>query len=572
MRLHRNVLLFIIMILVVVAGACDLKVPVKEMTRARMTIKEAEGYEAARYAPTELAAAKQKLLDTHTLVADGKVEDAQKTANESRDLAQAAINKALPAMATASINEANAALVDSQRSLAERFAETEYAAAKGALDQSRATYRDKKYYDAHLKAKEAKDLAIAAKAKAIQAIPQVRQEAAAIKQAVEDAKARRAARSAGASLAQAETKINSAMTKLDANDLAGGYDEMQQAKQLLDASLPRIASAQISAAQGAITRAQRASADLFAEANMTKAASDLQSARTLNTEKKYIDSAKKGEEAEDAAKTGEQAALAQIPSLQTKIADLRDKMNEHKGMGGDEYAPEELTVMDRSLTAATTSLQGRRIPATLQNITKAEEALKIADQKGRKFLVNKKINETEQTFTSVRNTETETYFAEDLNRIRASIDESRTAYNNNNIDAAEQKINEAIALIDSLRVAVERRRQEEANAVVTTEEPEEPAVAAAPATDAEGFPREYTVVLNKSDRDSLSKIAKRFYNNAALWPLIYTANRDKIKDPDLIFPGQMFTIPSRGQGTNPPAQPDAATAPNNEATLPRDNQ
>jgi len=28
------------------------------------------------------------------------------------------------------------------------------------------------------------------------------------------------------------------------------------------------------------------------------------------------------------------------------------------------------------------------------------------------------------------------------------------------------------------------------------------------------------------------------------WPLIYNANRDQIKDPDLIYPGQIFKIPA----------------------------
>ncbi|HVF39544.1 MAG TPA: LysM peptidoglycan-binding domain-containing protein [Gemmatimonadaceae bacterium] len=43
--------------------------------------------------------------------------------------------------------------------------------------------------------------------------------------------------------------------------------------------------------------------------------------------------------------------------------------------------------------------------------------------------------------------------------------------------------------------------------------------------------------------DSLSKIAKRIYGDANEWHRIYEANRDKIKDPDLIHPGQEFTIP-----------------------------
>jgi nucleoid-associated protein YgaU len=49
----------------------------------------------------------------------------------------------------------------------------------------------------------------------------------------------------------------------------------------------------------------------------------------------------------------------------------------------------------------------------------------------------------------------------------------------------------------------------------------------------------YTVVKG----DSLSKIAKRFYGDAQQWHKIYEANKDQIKNPDLIHPGQTFRIP-----------------------------
>jgi nucleoid-associated protein YgaU len=49
----------------------------------------------------------------------------------------------------------------------------------------------------------------------------------------------------------------------------------------------------------------------------------------------------------------------------------------------------------------------------------------------------------------------------------------------------------------------------------------------------------YTVVKG----DSLSKIAKRFYGSAGEWKKIYEANKDAIKNPDLIHPGQTFRIP-----------------------------
>lgn len=51
--------------------------------------------------------------------------------------------------------------------------------------------------------------------------------------------------------------------------------------------------------------------------------------------------------------------------------------------------------------------------------------------------------------------------------------------------------------------------------------------------------RVYVVVKG----DSLSKIAKQEYGDANQWRKIYEANREIIKNPDLIYPGQKLTIP-----------------------------
>jgi nucleoid-associated protein YgaU len=45
--------------------------------------------------------------------------------------------------------------------------------------------------------------------------------------------------------------------------------------------------------------------------------------------------------------------------------------------------------------------------------------------------------------------------------------------------------------------------------------------------------------------DSLSKIAKREYGNASEWKRIFEANKDIIKNPDLIYPGQKLKIPPK---------------------------
>ena len=44
--------------------------------------------------------------------------------------------------------------------------------------------------------------------------------------------------------------------------------------------------------------------------------------------------------------------------------------------------------------------------------------------------------------------------------------------------------------------------------------------------------------------DSLSKIAKSVYGDAMKWQTLFEANKEVIKNPDLIYPGQQIRVPA----------------------------
>lgn len=44
--------------------------------------------------------------------------------------------------------------------------------------------------------------------------------------------------------------------------------------------------------------------------------------------------------------------------------------------------------------------------------------------------------------------------------------------------------------------------------------------------------------------DNLWKIAEKHYGNGSKYPEIFEANKPMLKDPDLIYPGQMLRIPA----------------------------
>ncbi len=59
------------------------------------------------------------------------------------------------------------------------------------------------------------------------------------------------------------------------------------------------------------------------------------------------------------------------------------------------------------------------------------------------------------------------------------------------------------------------------------------------------FTAEFSNTYIVRQGDFLSSIALRIYNDAARWQDIYNLNRDKIQNPNLIFPGQELQLPPR---------------------------
>ena len=53
--------------------------------------------------------------------------------------------------------------------------------------------------------------------------------------------------------------------------------------------------------------------------------------------------------------------------------------------------------------------------------------------------------------------------------------------------------------------------------------------------------RIYAVVAG----DTLAKIAEHVYGDASLWTLIFEANKDILRDPSRVRPGQKLKIPPR---------------------------
>ncbi len=77
--------------------------------------------------------------------------------------------------------------------------------------------------------------------------------------------------------------------------------------------------------------------------------------------------------------------------------------------------------------------------------------------------------------------------------------------------------------------------------VIQPNEESEPTIIEENIRDASSAPKEKTYMVKPGD--CLWTIAKKYYNDGAQYKEIYEANKDKLKSPNLIYPGQELILP-----------------------------
>ncbi|MEJ5361180.1 MAG: hypothetical protein WHV26_03875 [Spirochaetota bacterium] len=393
----KNIFCYMIAACITLSIGCASDLPIRDMSKARYGITEAEEVKADKYAPEELEKAKQYLYDTHTLLKEDKTKDAQKKSVESQAESQKAIEKSLPLYASDMITEANESLQQAEMLNAKEFANVEYAQATSSLDEATRLNADKNYRQSIQKSKESIDFATEAKAK----------------------------------------------------------------------------------------------------------------------------------------------SLAMIPQLKEQLVVLENEKESLRTQRGDEFAKDELLKTQQKITEATTKLEEQNIVAAIAAMQGAKESLlqaKTAIEKGK---ASESLEAAKSLYTQVSERESSQQMAQTLTEAEKLIANSQDQFSKENYIESYDASQQAITVLNSMLIAMEKKEEaiamqqevKEGEEVITKEEPKKEY-------------KEYIVQYNPKARDCLWRIALKVYNNARLWPLIYIANKDQIKDPDLIFPGQRFIIPA----------------------------
>ena len=193
-----------------------------------------------------------------------------------------------------------------------------------------------------------------------------------------------------------------------------------------------------------------------------------------------------------------------------------------------------------SLIQGSTSLHnGGSYP---QSIAKSEQAIAmlsgISVALGQKETqigeeAKNKLMLAENGLEKLNKSEMKDQYTNDIGKVQGLVGKSRNELERKSYRESIASSDEALTIINSVSVAMEKSSEAKKG---ESERGKDDSIQ-------ENVREVYTVKLNPRNRDCLWKIAWYTYRNASLWPLIYVANKDKIKDPDLIFPGQKLVIP-----------------------------
>jgi len=367
----------------------------------------------------------------------------------------------------------------------------------------------------------------------------------------------------------AKSTLMEAHEMVSANKLKDAKEKADEAKKLAEEAfaiaVPELAKATKAEAEELLAAAEKAYAEEYA-------ATEYENARQLLAEgdsqmeagqayEAYLNYENAREEAAKARTISEAKAI----EIEREIAALDDLLKEAIELGAMQSTPDKVKAAQDALVRAKEYLANMFLKdASLELDTAREnatEAARIAkkDYATRKRLeaagavekaeselvtakadledpkLKKTLSESDEAQEALKSAE------ETLAAAQESLANAGSSLENESYDESVAQSDEAIRLakivqeqIPELMVLIKTGKQP------TMGEQEVP-VEVGP-----GW-KTYTVRLIPQRRDCLWRIAEydHIYGNARLWTRIYKANKSKIKNPDLIYPGQIFDIPPK---------------------------
>jgi len=493
MRSRTSLIKFLVPVLAFVfILSCEFDVPVNEIITARNAVENAKKFDAEKYAPEEIKKAEDLLLKSHDFIIENKADDAKKSASDALAAALEAEKKSLPLYASELMKKSEDAYISADQAYAEKFSPDKFAEAGTLNVEAKSLYDQSDYKKSADASMKAFNLAVEAKNESLQNSSAVENEVSTAENKLTELKGDKFSSAAAGNLSNAGTSIDNAKKGMESKDFKTSLQEIEIAKKELEAA----------------------------------------------------------------------AELIRKQKVSSSIQSLRTEMNALAGKSNSADVKQDLDNAMLELNGAESALEQNNIADAELKVEQAEKLIKGSDIKMKKNNALAAIEKAEKLLTDAREKDTESKYKDNLDKAGTVIGQGKISIEsgkfNDGISSAEEAETIISAVLNSMEAAaaelalkVEAEKHEEAETVAEeTETVETETVIAEPEKIIEPEKKAepdktYVVQWRNKNTDCLWRIAELVYKDASFWPAIYLANRDQIKDPDLIFPGQKFIIPPK---------------------------
>ena len=375
--MHKNISRFLsIFTIVIFAAGCGEKIPVKEMSLAKLEITRAHSVMAKKYAPDEISEAEKKLLESHDFVTEESFDKAKTSAVESYDKAKEAYDKSIPLLAKDTLDIAGESLEKAVEAYAEVLAENEYNQANDANSEANNLFEQKKYYESYTKALEADSLAKDARNIALGKKDILSNSIAEVKATLDEAAKYNAANFAADKVETANENVKIAEESLESLQLKKGFAAVELAGVNADEAyliaLKETAGEKAEAAEKLYAEAQNSEGAVIAKDELNGAKEALDQSKELLNDAKYKESILSSEESQRLSMV---VLNAMNEVAKEKIASAEMVFYQAKVSPGAAVAVGQLKAAEDALNLAKSLLDESKAS---ESITQAEESERLS--------------------------------------------------------------------------------------------------------------------------------------------------------------------------------------------------
>ena len=330
-------------------------------------------------------------------------------------------------------------------------------------------------------------------------------------------------------------------------------DAFAKAKEAYDVAVPLLAKDAIDVADKSIKDSEDVFAAELANADYDAAVAKLTKAKSQNDAKDFYEAYKSALDADIQAKTARNLALSKKGTLQDAIADVKETVSRAEKLNAQAASPEKLGLAKANLAKAESEYQAMKLKDGFASVAVAKTNADGAYLEALKAYSASNIDSAAVLIGALETHKNAAAVKDEIAGSKELLATAKNLHDSGKYNESIQSSDEAKRIASSAK-AVADKSAEDAAALVSSE-----AAAKAKASTAASGADGKNVVSDESSngefdfyvvqyfkdraRDCLWFIAGKFYNNPRKWPQIFDANKDQIKNPNVIRPGWKLRIP-----------------------------